>query len=119
MQLPPSSKYLARRDESVSDDERESLARRLATEYEAGRLTQDRYMELLDQLYAAKSLGELVPVVQHVPDATADVPPIVAAGTGTPGELAPISTTSLRPIAVAGSIIGGVLILIVCLALLL
>lgn len=113
MELAPSSKYLARRDESIDDHERESLSQRLATEFEAGRLESDEYRMLLDQLYDAKTLGELVPVVKAVPDVTTDTPDIVGTGTGKPGELSPISTKAMQPIVLAGSAIGLVLILIV------
>lgn len=119
MELSPSSKYVARREEAVSDAERQSLEQRLGDEFQAGHVTQERYLELLDQLYAAQTLGDLAPVVSELPDGTTAVPAIVEVGNGTPGELAPISTKTLQPLVVAGSIAGAVLVLIVVLALLL
>lgn len=114
MELPPSSKYVARRDEPVSDDERQSLEKRLNAEFEAGRITQDDYMSSLDKLYEARTMGELVPVVKRVPDATSDVPAIVPTGSGRPGELAPIRDGgALKPLVYAGVGLGALLALLV------
>lgn len=119
MELPPSSKYVARRDESVNESERESLSKRLAAEFEAGRLTQDEYMKALDDLYAAKTMGELVPVAKKVPDTVSDTPPIVATGSGKPGELAPISASNMKPVVMAASAIATILAVLVIVAILL
>lgn len=119
MELSPSSKYLARREELVSDADRQSLEQRLGDEFQSGHVTQERYLELLDQLYAAQTLGDLAPIASELPDGTTSVPAIVETGNGTPGELAPISTKALQPLVVAGSIVGAVLVVIVVLALLL
>lgn len=119
MELPPSSKYVARREEAVSEAERESLSERLAAEFEAGRLTQDEYMSALDELYAAKTMGELVPVAKKVPDSVAGTPAIVATGSGEPGELAPISATKMKPVIMAASAIATILALLVMVAILL
>jgi hypothetical protein len=119
MELPPSSKYVARRDETVSNDERESLAKRLASEFEAGRISQDEYLRTLDQLYEAKTLGELVPVVSRVPDTTSDTPAIVETGTGEPGELAPINSGWMQPLVVGGVALAAVAALLLLLFILL
>lgn len=119
MELSPSSKYVARSEEPVAEAERQSLEGRLSDEFQAGRIEQDRYLELLDQLYAATTLGDLAPVVRELPDGTTAVPAIVETGNGEPGELAPITTNALKPIVVGGSIIGAILVVIVVLALLL
>lgn len=119
MQLPPSSKYLARQDEPVSDEERESLSGRLAEEFEAGRLDQPTYLELVDITYDARTLGELVPVVQRVPADVGSTPAIVESGKGKPGELAEIRQ-SVPWVVVAGSVAGvGVLVLLIALLILL
>ncbi|NLE97812.1 MAG: DUF1707 domain-containing protein [Propionibacterium sp.] len=118
MELPPSSKYIARRDEPVSDAERDSLTKRLADEFEQGRMTHDDYSRALDTLYDATTLGELVPVVEAVPDAGASVPAIVGESTGRPGELAPIRSGALPPVALGGAILGAVLVLLLLLAIL-
>lgn len=83
--LPPSSKYLQRSAEPVSDGERESLTQRLADAFADGRLPQDEYLEQLDLLYRARNLGELVPVVEKLPAPASDVPEVVGQGRGTPG----------------------------------
>lgn len=119
MELPPSSKYIARRDEAVSDAERDSLTERLADEFENGRISHDDYSRALDALYDAKTLGELVPVVEVVPDASAGVPAIVGKSTGKPGELAPIASAgALRPLVLGGAVLGAVLVILLLLAIL-
>lgn len=90
MELPPSNKYLARQDAEIADAERESLSKRLADEFAAGRFTQDEYLSTLEALYEAKTMGELAPIAAKLPQPTADVPTIVGVGSGNPGELAPI-----------------------------
>lgn len=72
--LPPSSKYLQQAAAAVDDVEREALTKQLSDAYADGRLTQDEYMAALDQVYAATSLGELVPVVEHLPAKVDDIP---------------------------------------------
>lgn len=119
MELSPSSKYVARGSETVSDADREALEQRLADAFAQGDMTQDRYLTLLDKLYAAKTLGDLAPVAQALPDGTTHVPAIVETGSGAPGELAPIATNALRPVVVAGSIVGALIVVLVVLVLLL
>ena len=118
MELPPSSKYLARQDEPVSDAERESLAARLAEEFEAGRMDQPTYLELVDITYDASTLGELAPVVRKVPADVGKTPDIVrqGAGSGKPGELAPIKQT-MPPVAIAGAVAGVGLVLLIAILL--
>jgi len=116
MELPPSSKYVARRDEAVSDAERDSLSKRLAREFEAGRIDQPTYLETLDALYEARTLGDLLPVVRRVPDSVGDVPAIVDTGSGEPGELAPIREGSwMQPLVVGGVALVAVLVLLLLL----
>lgn len=63
--LPISSKYRSQPDLPVSDAERDDLTRRLNAAFERGDVSQDDYRALLDRLYAARTLGELVPVVEQ------------------------------------------------------
>jgi hypothetical protein len=87
-ELPISSPYRSRPDAPVTDAEREQLSARLNTAYTDGRLDADDYQARLDTLFAASTLGQLVPVVDGLPPATTyDSPAIVGQGTGTPGEL--------------------------------
>lgn len=73
-QLPPSSKYLQQADEPIDEIERESLSKKLSDAYADGNMEQHEYMASLDVVYKAETLGELVPVVEHLP-ATADPVP--------------------------------------------
>ena len=89
-ELPISSPYRSRPDAPVTDSEREQLSARLNTAYADGRLDPDDYQARLDALFAASTLGQLVPVVDGLPPApTYDSPAIVAPSGGTPGELSP------------------------------
>lgn len=62
--LPISSKYRSQPQLPVSEAERDDLTRRLNASFERGEISQDDYRVLLDQLYAARTLGDLVPVVE-------------------------------------------------------
>lgn len=87
-ELPISSPYRSTPDAPVTDAEREQLSARLNTAYADGRLDADDYQARLDRLFAASTLGQLVPVVDGLPPAaTYDSPAIVATGAGEPGEL--------------------------------
>ena len=85
--LPISSPYRSTPDAPVSDVEREQLTSRLNAAYTAGSLEQDDYQARLDRLYAARTLGQLVPVVDGLPALqTYDDPAGITTG-GHPGEL--------------------------------
>jgi uncharacterized membrane-anchored protein len=87
-ELPISSPYRSTPGAPVTESEREQLSARLNTAYADGRLDADDYQARLDALFAASTLGQLVPVVDGLPPAsTYDSPAIVASGGGTPGEL--------------------------------
>jgi Domain of unknown function (DUF1707) len=87
-ELPISSPYRSTPGAPVTDAEREQLSARLNTAYADGRLDADDYQSRLDTLFAASTLGQLVPVVDGLPPApTYNSPAIVAPGGGTPGEV--------------------------------
>jgi len=119
-ELPISSPYRSTPALPVADDERNRLSTRLNAAFEAGSLDAEDYQARLDRLFAARTLGELVPVVQGLPPlATYDAPALVASTGGRPGELAPArSGNSLTLVTVAG-IAGAVLLIALLLALLL
>jgi hypothetical protein len=119
-ELPISSPYRSTPTLPVADDERDRLSTRLNAAFEAGSLDAEDYQARLDRLFAARTLGELVPVVQGLPPlATYDAPALVASTGGRPGELAPArSGTSLTLVTVAG-IAGAVLLIALLLVLLL
>ncbi|GAA3576127.1 hypothetical protein GCM10022197_36640 [Microlunatus spumicola] len=114
-ELPISSPYRSRPDAPVTDSEREQLSARLNTAYADGALDADDYQGRLDSLFAATTLGQLVPVVDGLPPAaTYDSPSIVASGGGQPGELAPARDAS----GVSLGVIVGVTGLVVVIAIL-
>ncbi|WP_282005196.1 DUF1707 domain-containing protein [Propioniciclava sinopodophylli] len=121
-ELPRSSKYRATPGAPLSDDERNRLVERLNAAFERGEVSPDDYPRLLDALFGATTLGEVVPVVEAVPGvATHDVPAIVEQGVGRPGELSePIQPSgALVAKVIAGGVVAAVLLLVVVLALLL
>lgn len=113
--LPISSKYRQKPAEPVSEFEREELNRRLNDAFSAGSLDAEDYQALLDDVYAARTMGELVPVVQKLPvGATHEQPAIVAQPSHLqPGELsASRPATGLAKLAAVGTAVA-VLILVV------
>lgn len=118
--LPISSPYRSTPALPVDDGERDRLSTRLNAAFEAGTLDADEYRTRLDRLFAARTLGELVPVVEGLaPLPTYAEPGLVASSGGRPGELAPArSGNGLTVVAVAG-IAGAVLLVAVLLLLLL
>ena len=87
-ELPISSPYRSTPGAPVTDSEREQLSARLNTAYADGRLDADDYQARLDALFAASTLGQLVPVVDGLaPATTYDSPAMVAPSGGTPGEV--------------------------------
>lgn len=118
-ELPISSPYRSTPDVPVSDAERDQLNVRLNDAFEAGKLDAEDYQGRLDRLFAARTLGELVPVVTGLPPLqTYDAPALVASTGGRPGELtAARSGTRLALVTVAG--ITGAVLLVVLLILVL
>ncbi|MGA4669326.1 DUF1707 SHOCT-like domain-containing protein [Propionibacteriaceae bacterium Y1923] len=117
--LPISSKYHSQANEPVSDAEREDLGKRLNDEFAKGTIDADHYPQLLDRVYEAKTLGELVPVVEALPvKQTYDQPGIVAqAGGPAAGELTqPRNAKKLGWYMIGGSFIFGVLMLALLIA---
>ncbi len=121
-ELPRSSKYRATPHAPLTDDERNRLVERLNAAFERGEVSPDEYPRLLDVLFGATTLGQVVPVVEAVPGvATHDVPAIVEQGTGRPGELSEARQPSGSLVAkvIAGGVVAGVLLVVIVLALLL
>ena len=118
--LPISSPYRSKPDAPVTDAERDRLNARLNAAYTAGTLDQDDYRARLDLLFAAKRLGDLVPVVDGLPPLpTYSSPAIVASSSGQPGELAESRRGAGRLSAVVvGGVAAAVLIIAILLVLL-
>lgn len=88
--LPISSKYRSRPLDPLDDAERERLAEQLNTEFEKGGLDTDTYRAMLDQVFAARTLGEVAGVVAALPGRdTFAVPAVIETGSMAPGELMP------------------------------
>jgi hypothetical protein len=87
-ELPISSPYRSTPGAPVTEAEREQLSARINSAYADGRLDAEDYQARLDSLFAASTLGQLVPVVDGLPPApTYDSPAMVASSGGVPGEL--------------------------------
>lgn len=110
--LPPSSRYLQQSGAAVEDSEREALTKRLSDAFADGRIGQDDYMALLDVVYSADTLGDLVPVIEQLPAAAPEVPAIVQT-TGLPAGRVSSSRNVLLP---AILVTGVILVLLVTLA---
>jgi hypothetical protein len=114
--LPISSPYRSTPDAPVTDAERDRLNARLNAAYTAGTLEQEDYQARLDRLFAAKRLGELVPVVEGLPPLpTYSNPAIVTSSGGQPGEL----SESRPPGRLTAVVVGGVAAAILLVAILL
>lgn len=112
--LPISSKYRSTPNEPVTDQERDELTVRVNEAYTDGKLDDEQYHAHLDQVFAARTLGELVPVVAAVgPAPTYKEPAIVAQTTSNrPGELAEIRPPGQAGKVVLGIVVGGVSLLV-------
>jgi hypothetical protein len=117
--LPISSPYRSKPDAPVTDAERDRLNARLNAAFTAGTLDQDDYRARLDRLFAAKRLGDLVPVVEGLPPLpTHSSPAIVASSSGQPGELAESRGAGRLSAVVVGGVAVAVLIIVILLVLL-
>lgn len=118
--LPISSKYRSTPDKPVDEQERNDLSERLGDAFTRGLIDADAYRERLDLLYAARTLGELVPVVDGLPPRqTYNAPAIVEQGGGEPGELVE-SRSALRPaVLLTGGVVAAILVLGLLIAILL
>lgn len=114
--MPPSSKYLQQADAAVDDIEREALTKQLSDAFADGRMSQDEYMTAMDTLYQAQSLGELVPVVEHLPAKVDEVPKGVQYQSSVPaGEVNQTRNIVVPALIVAGTLVALLTILIILL----
>lgn len=113
--LPISSKYLSQANEPVTDDEREDLSRRLNEEFTKGTIPADHYPQLLDRVFEARTLGELVPVVEALPVKPTHQQPamVVQDATVPPGEVSPSrSAARASLLLIGGSFLVGLVAII-------
>ncbi|SER79892.1 protein of unknown function [Propionibacterium cyclohexanicum] len=94
--LPIESNYSHEPTRPVTENERNELTRRVNEAYEKGELPLDSYQEIMDGLYSATTLGELVPLAQALPPRYRSTDP---AGSGGHTDLAPgtVNTPVTRP----------------------
>lgn len=115
-ELPISSPYRSTPGAPVSESEREQLSARLNTAYADGRLDADDYQARLDALFAASTLGQLVPVVDGLqPATTYDSPAMVAPSGGTPGELSAARVANKVSLGLVVGILAAVVIIAILL----
>ncbi len=118
--LPISSPYRSTPDAVVSDLERDQLASRLNAAFTAGALSQEDYSSRLDRLFAAKVMGELVPVVENLPPLqTYSAPAMVQSNGGQPGQLTPSRNGNRLAVVAGGTAIAVLLLVVILLVLLL
>ncbi|MFP5283902.1 MAG: DUF1707 domain-containing protein [Actinomycetes bacterium] len=118
-ELPISSPYRSTPGAPVTEAEREQLTSRLNAAFEAGTLEAEDYHARLDRLFAARALGELVPVVQGLPPLqTYADPAIVTDSGGEPGRLAQTRDASRLALVTVGVLVSVVLLIALLLILL-
>jgi len=111
-ELPISSPYRSTPDAVVSAAERDRLTSRLNAAFTAGSLDADDYRARLDRLFAAQTLGELVPVVQGLPPLQTHADPEIVGGAGgVPGQLT--SARSGAGLALVSVGVIGVVVLLI------
>ena len=120
-QLPISSRYRSRPDEPVSEQERGELNDRLNEAYTDGSLAEDDYRARMDTLFAATTLGQLVPVVQGLAQAPTHAQPAIVSQQGRPGELSEsrrpggLAVGVVTAVVVGGAVLALLLVLLVLL----
>lgn len=121
MDLPISSKYRSRPNDPVPDAERQQLSAQLNDAFAAGDLGQEEFDRLLETIFAAKTLGDLVPAVLALgkPDTYAEPEIVRQSGNLAPGELSTTRTpgSSIQMWAVGGLVGAGALLLLIVLLL--
>jgi Domain of unknown function (DUF1707) len=118
-ELPISSPYRSRPDAPVSEEERNQLSRRLNDAFTEGRMDADEYNARLDALFAARRLGDLVPVVEGLPPLqTYQNPANLTPSTGEPGQLSAGRSGTGLALVMVGVLSGVVLLLAVLLVIL-
>jgi hypothetical protein len=115
-ELPLSSPYRSTPGAPVTEAEREQLSARINSAYADGRLDADDYQARLDSLFAASTLGQLVPVVDGLPPApTYDSPAMVASDGGVPGQLSEARSASRVSLGLVVGVVVMVLIIVILL----
>ncbi len=118
--LPISSPYRSTPGAPVTEAEREQLSARINSAYADGRLDADDYQSRLDSLFAASTLGQLVPVVDGLPPApTYDSPAMVAPSGGVPGELSEARDARRVSVGLIVGVAAVVVVIVILLVLLL
>nr|WP_231747844.1 DUF1707 domain-containing protein [Auraticoccus cholistanensis] len=117
--MPISSRYRSRPDEPLAEQERAELNERLNAAFADGALVEEEYRQRMDLLFAARTLGDLVPVVQGLPASPTHAVPAIVAQDGRPGELSePRRPRGLAPLAVGGGVLLALLVVLLLVLLL-
>ncbi|OYO23906.1 hypothetical protein CGZ93_05150 [Enemella dayhoffiae] len=120
--LPISSKYRSTPNEPVSEQERSQLSTQLNQAFTEGRIDQETYDSLLDEIFSAQRLGDLANAVEVLgKPPTHNAPAIVQqTPSGRPGELAEARGPSTKlTLALVGGVVGAMALLAILLVLLL
>lgn len=109
--LPISSKYRSTPDRPVPEEEREDLNKRLNEAFSDGRIDDLTYRNLLDRVYSAQTLGELLPVAEVLPPRTTYTGPAITKQDGPPpGELTQSRPAGKMAVYAAGGIGLGIIL---------
>ncbi len=95
------------------------MTKRVSDAFADGRLDTDAYRQSMDVIYAAKTLGELVPVVEQLPAAAVNTPAIVGEGNLPAGQVGEIRTPARVGWVAFGAIAGAATLLAIVAILLL
>lgn len=115
--LPRSSKYVVSAQAPLEATERDDVIARVNAAFTEGTLSEGEYQDALDRTFAARTLGELVPVVEKLPArASYAAPANIESAPLAPGELSAARQPNAR--FVWGVVIaGGVALLLIALLL--
>jgi hypothetical protein len=119
-ELPISSPYRSSPNAPVTENERTRLSTRINDAFSDGKIDEEDYRGRLDRLFAAQTLGELIPVVDGLPPMqTYASPDIVASQPGEPGQLTPSRNAASLALVGVGVLLAVIALVAVLVAILL
>ena len=89
----------------------EALSKRVSDAFADGRMESDSYRHSMDVTYGAKTLGDLVPVVEQLPAAALETPAIVGEGKLPAGQTGEIHAPARIGMVAVGAVAGVVTLL--------
>ena len=117
-ELPISSPYRSTPQAPVTESERNQLSARLNAAYEAGALDSDDFAVRLDRLFAARQMGELLPVVEGLPPLPTYQGPTFGAGSSAPGQVSDGRNATRLSLAVIAVLVAVIVLIAVLLIIL-